>query len=116
MGKQPTGLLSGGNPVGCRPTTLKGFAGFECFVTSSSNLCFSAHVGLQGFRDSDAAVGAEVVLQKGNQHARRSNYRIIQGVGEVVAVLAFDSDLQATCLGIAKIGAAAHLEVFLLAR
>ena len=82
----------------------------------SSNFSFSAHIGLQGFRDGHAAVGAKIVLQEGNQHARRSDHGIIQGVGEVVAVFSLDSDLQSAGLGITKIRAATHLEVFLLTR
>ena len=30
--KQPTGLLSSGNPVGCRDIKTKSFVGFACFV------------------------------------------------------------------------------------
>jgi hypothetical protein len=33
VGKRPTGTLSGGNPVGCRHSSHRGFAGFDGFVT-----------------------------------------------------------------------------------
>ena len=35
-GKQPTGLLSSGNPVGCR-SIISVFAGFDSFVRKSMN-------------------------------------------------------------------------------
>ena len=76
----------------------------------------AAHVGLQHLGDGHAAVGLEVVLQEGDQHTRRRDAGVVQGVGQVaLAVGALDADVQAAGLGVAQVGAAAHLEVFLLA-
>lgn len=48
--------------------------------------------------------------------AGRRDDRIVEGVGEVVPrLLIFDADAQPARLRVAKVGAAAHLEVFLLA-
>ena len=77
---------------------------------------FSTHVHSQRLRDADRAVVVEVVLQKCNQHTRRSHNGVVQGVWQVglFGFLVLDTDAKASCLSIAQVGAAANLKVFLL--
>ena len=57
-----------------------------------------------------------MVLQEGDQHTRRGHAGIVQGMGQLgLAVLILIADVQAAGLGVAQIGAAANLKVFLLA-
>ena len=54
-------------------------------------------------------------LQEGNQHSRRRNDGIVQGMGQVIfPVCALDADFQPPCLGIAHVCAGADLKIFLL--
>ena len=57
----------------------------------------------------------EVILQKSNQHSRRCNHRIVEGMRVVVAALpVLDTDAQPACLCITQVGAAPDLEIFFL--
>ena len=78
---------------------------------------FSAHVHTKNFRNAYGSVCIQVVLQECDQHTRRSNYGVVQGMCQVfLSVLAVDTDFQTSCLCITKVGAASYLEVFLLTR
>ena len=70
----------------------------------------AAHVGTQHLGDGDGAVGLQVVLQEGDQHTGGSHHGVVQGVGQVGALLALNAHLQASGLGVAQIGAGADLE------
>ena len=81
-----------------------------------SQFFLAAHVRTQDFGDADAAVFAQVVLQEGDQHARRRDHGVVQGVGKVgPAVFPLHADLQAAGLGIAQVRAGTDLEILLLA-
>ena len=78
-------------------------------------LVLAAHVGTQDLGDQDGAVGLQVVLQEGNQHAGRRHAGVVQSVAQLhLAVLILVADAQATGLSIAQVGAGADLEIFLL--
>ena len=79
-------------------------------------LFLAAHVGTKCNGNVDGAVSIEVVFEECDEHTGRRNNGVVEGVGKVLAVLAAYADLQAACLCIAEVGAAADLEVFLLAR
>ena len=79
-------------------------------------LFLAAHVGSEDFGYLHRAVRAEVVFKERDKHSRRSRNRVVEGVSKILsAVLAVYAYLEPPCLSVAQIGAASHLEVFLLA-
>ena len=81
------------------------------------NDVLEAHVRTQGFRNAHGAVGIQVVLQERDQHARRRDAGVVEGMGKVLAaVVTLDADAEAAGLRIAQRGAGANLKVLLLAR
>ena len=60
----------------------------------------AAHVRLQNSRNGHGAVSLQVVLQESNQHARRGNAGVVQGMGQLgLAILILVADAQTACLG-----------------
>ena len=60
-------------------------AGFQLFLRNQ--LFLSAHIRTQSCRYVHAAVFLEVVLKERDEHSRRCNAGIVEGVGEVVSFL-----------------------------
>ena len=53
----------------------------------------------KNFRNAYGSVCIQVVLQECDQHTRRSNYGVVQGMCQVfLSVLAVDTDFQTSCL------------------
>ena len=86
------------------------------FYLLSDDLFLSAHIWLQSFRDIDGTVFVVIVLQERDQHPRRSDDRVVQGVRQIIAFFAFDTDLQSSGLGITQVRAGTDFKIFLLAR
>ena len=76
----------------------------------------AAHVGAQHFGDGHSAIGLQVVFQESDQHTRRGHAGVVQGMSQLrLAVLILIADVQAACLGITQVRAAANLKILLLA-
>src|SRR5699024_7977930 len=76
----------------------------------------TTHIRLEHLRDGDGAVCLEMVLEECDQHTRRSNNGVVQGMSQVqLTVLTTYTNLQAASLCVAQVGARANLEVLLLA-
>ena len=81
-----------------RPQTGAVWRGTLLFFRHQA-LC-AAHIRLQGLGHQYAAVCLQVVLQEGDEHSGGRHHRVVQGVGQVVAVLALNADLQTAGLGL----------------
>ena len=92
---------------------MNGF--FVCRNLFDGQFFLSAHIHSQGGGNVHAAVFLQVVFQKRDQHARRSHDRVVERMGEIVALAAFEPDAQPSRLRVAEVGAAPHFEIFLLA-
>ena len=91
-------------------------AGMACLFRGRDDF-LAAHVRTQRRGNAHGAILVEIVLQERNQHAGRRHTGVVERVGEILAaVLALDADAQTTRLRVAQRGAAAHLEILLLAR
>ncbi len=58
--------------------------GGEILLVLRSQHLSAAHVGLEHGGDLHGAVGLQVVLQEGNEHAGRRHHGVVQGVGQVI--------------------------------
>ena len=56
------------------------------FLLRLADGVLAAHIRPEDLRNTDAAVRVQVVLQESNEHPRRRNDSVIQGVGEIFAV------------------------------
>ncbi len=74
----------------------------------------AAHIGLEGGGDLHRPVRLEVVLQQGDEHTGGRGHGVVQRVGQVAAALPLHPHFQPPGLGVAQVGAGAHLEIFLL--
>ena len=80
-----------------------------------SDFRLTAHVWTKYFRNADRTVCLKIVLEKCDQHSRRSYYCVVQCVCEIfVSVTSFYTDAKTSCLCITKVRTASYFKVFLL--
>ena len=63
----------------------------------------AAHIGLENLGNEHGAVRLKVVLEEGDEHSRRGDNGVVEGVGEIFAVLAVNADFEAARLGVAEV-------------
>ena len=67
------------------------------------NKIFS-HVRLKCLGDTDRTVLVEIIFKECNEHSRRCNYCIIEGMSEIlVAIGSLNPDTESACLSVAEV-------------
>ena len=74
----------------------------------------AAHVRSQCLRDPDGSVFVQVILKEGNEHSRRSDAGVVEGMSKVCAFGSPDPYLKTSCLSVASVGAGTYFEILFL--
>ena len=93
----------------CRRQTSLGEAVIICRKATLSfwnNFLCAAHIGSEGYGDIHGAVGVKVIFEECDEHSWGSYNGVVEGVRKIgLSVGALNSDLKASCLRVAKVGA-----------